>query len=192
MDLIVSASTTAPSSIRHYMEMLASLDNVPRKAKQFRNFTANSLNLRGKQANDTVDSMWNYLSDLREKEQEAKKEKEEAQKKQMEQDEDQNRERPDEPKSLKEAVKSREVAKEVPAEAAGSSEITPKEVKKAMKKALKKAPSRSMKIKELRHTVRLSLGCGESERKRLKKMIGDQIKVDSDRIKVDGKLVTLR
>ena len=35
------------------MEMLASLDNVPPKAKQFRNFTANSLNLRGNQANET-------------------------------------------------------------------------------------------------------------------------------------------
>ena len=89
-------------------------------------------------------------------------------------------------------MKLREVAKEGPVEAVGSSELTPKEVKKAMKKALKKAASRSMKIKELRCTVRLSLGCGESERKRLKKMSGDQIKVDSDRIKVDGKLMTLR
>lgn len=188
MDLIVSASSSAPVSIRRYMGMLASLDNVPRKPKQFRNFTANSLNLKGKQASDIVDSLWNYLAQLRDKDQETKKKEEEEQKRQKEQAEAQikssdEKEKPPVSDNGKEFDTKR---------TNGKDKVTPKKVEKAMKKVLKKAPSRTMKLKELRRAVQNYLECGNSEKKRLKEVLGDQIKVNIDGIKVDGKLVTLR
>ena len=193
MDLVVSASSTAPVSIRHYMGLLASLDNVPRKPKQFRNFTANSLNLRGKQASHIVDSLWNYLSQLRDKDQEAKKKEDEYHKAQEEHN---GQKEEEETKSLDEQeeppVISDNRKKSDTKRTNGKDKFTPKKVTKAMKKVLKKAPNRTMKLKELRHAVQNYLECGKSDRKRLKEVIGDQIKVNIDRIKVDGKLVTLR
>jgi flagellar biosynthesis GTPase FlhF len=182
MDLIASASTTAPVSIRDSLKMLASLDNVPRKPKQFRNFTANSLNLRGN--NDIVDSMWKHLSQLRDKEQEAKKEKEEEQKRQKE-EEDAQEKSLDKREKLSVSANGKEPDYK-------KDKVTSKRVEKAMKKVLKKAPNRTLKLKELRRAVRNHLECDGSEKVRVKEIIGEQIKVAIDRIKVDGKLVTLR
>jgi hypothetical protein len=44
---------------------MANLDNVPRKAKAFSNFTSNSLNLRGPKGQAIVTEIWNYLDSLR-------------------------------------------------------------------------------------------------------------------------------
>jgi hypothetical protein len=44
---------------------MANLDNVPRKAKAFYNFTSNSLNLRGPKGQAIVTEIWNYLDSLR-------------------------------------------------------------------------------------------------------------------------------
>jgi hypothetical protein len=187
MDLIASASTTAPVSMRDSLKMLASLDNVPRKPKQFRNFTANSLNLRGN--NDIVDSMWKYLSQRRDEEQEAKKKKEEEQR-QHKEEEEAKQKSIDEQEKL--SVSANGIESDDKKTNGTKDKVTPKKVKKAMKKVLKKAPSQTLKLKKLRRAVRNHLDCGDSDKKRLKEMIGEQIKVDNDRIKVDGKLVTLR
>lgn len=75
MDLIQNSVSGAPDSIRSYMTSMARLDNVPRKEKQFRNFTANSLNLRGNRNGAAiVDDIWKYLQQLREKQQKEKEE----------------------------------------------------------------------------------------------------------------------
>lgn len=199
MELISSASTSAPGSIRHYMEMLASLDNVPRKPKQFRNFTANSLNLRGKQATEVVDSLWNHLSMLRNEQQEAKKMEEEEQKRLKEEAEEKKSET--EASTTKgtseqeESVPSDKLEKEVSDTAKLQSkgkDVSAKKVRKAMKKVLKKAPGRSMKIKELRRAVRQYLECDDSGKPMVKRLIGDELKGANDRIKVDGKLVILQ
>jgi hypothetical protein len=194
MDLIATASSTAPVSIRKYMEMLASLDNVPRKPKQFRNFTANSLNLRGKQAIDVVDSLWNHLSELRAKEQEAAKKKEENDNIRHK-EEEQNQVKKTEIKDCKseQVLTSSNDAGKIPdnkGENKGK-DISAKKVKKAMKKVLKKAPGRKMKLKKLRRAVRIYLECGDSGKPKVKEMIGEQL-VNSDRIKVEGKVVILR
>lgn len=191
MELIATASSTAPVSIRDYMERLAALDNVPRKPKQFRNFASNSLNLRGKHATDVVDSMWNHLSQLREKEQEAKKKEEEEQSSLQE-----------EAKKRKESEEVKNVNVETPSNVMTSSNnnkkgsegksVSAKKVRKAMKKVLKKAPGRSMKVKELRRAVRQYLECEDVAKPKVKQMIGDELKSDNDRIKVEGKLVMLR
>ena len=189
MDLIVAASSTAPVSIRQYMEMLASLDNVPRKPKQFRNFTANSLNLRGKQATDVVDSLWNHLSELRAKEQEAKTREEDEQKscKEHEEKEAKNTESKD---CGSEKSNTMGTISNMTESKGKDISLSPKKVKKAMKKVLKKAPGRKMKLKELRRAVRSYLECGHLGKLIVKQMIGEQL-VESDRIKVEGKLVFL-
>lgn len=196
MDLIVTASSTAPDSIRQYMEMLASLDNVPRKPKQFRNFTANSLNLRGKQATDVVDKLWNHLSQLRDKEQEAKKKEEEEQKRLKEEAENKAKKEVSKESGVEKPSKVHTLlngAEKVSnGKGAKGHDFSAKKVRKAMKKVLKKAPGRSMKLKELRRAVRTYLECGDSGGPKVKKMIGEELKGENDRIKVEGKLVILR
>ena len=72
MDLIADAIDTAPAHLKHHLRDMASLDNVPRKEKPFRNFTSNSLNLRGKNGDATVSEIWSYLKEIREKQQQRK------------------------------------------------------------------------------------------------------------------------
>jgi len=74
MDLIADAIDTAPAHLKHHLRDMATLDNVPRKEKPFRNFTSNSLNLRGKNGDATVSEIWSYLKEIREKQQQQKKE----------------------------------------------------------------------------------------------------------------------
>jgi hypothetical protein len=57
--------TTLPRHLRSYLQTMANLDNVPRKAKAFYNFTSNSLNLRGPKGQAIVTEIWNYLDSLR-------------------------------------------------------------------------------------------------------------------------------
>ena len=191
-ELIANASSTAPASIQSHLEMLASLDNVPRKPKQFRNFTANSLNLRGRQATDIVDAMWNHLSMLRDKEQEAKKKDEDEQKRiQEERERAENKSsETEQPSKAQESFKNVE-QKSMDCGGAKDLKVSPKKVKKAMKKVLKKAPGRSMKLKALRKAVQTHLDCGDSGRPKIKKLIGQEL-VDSNKIKVEGKLVILQ
>jgi hypothetical protein len=66
---IADASEAAPAHLKHYMRTMSQLDNVPRKEKQFRNFTANSLNLRGGQKDSVVSEIWALLQVQRQKQQ---------------------------------------------------------------------------------------------------------------------------
>jgi hypothetical protein len=67
MNSIASAVDSAPAHLRNYVQTMSQLDNVPRKEKQFRNFTANSLNLRGNQRDAIVSDIWTLLQAEREK-----------------------------------------------------------------------------------------------------------------------------
>eukprot|EP00541_Cyclophora_tenuis_P008953 CAMPEP_0116557090 /NCGR_PEP_ID=MMETSP0397-20121206/9046_1 /TAXON_ID=216820 /ORGANISM="Cyclophora tenuis, Strain ECT3854" /LENGTH=218 /DNA_ID=CAMNT_0004082507 /DNA_START=76 /DNA_END=732 /DNA_ORIENTATION=- len=190
MDLIAEASNSAPSSLQAYMCRLSMLGNVPRKEKQFRNFTSNSLNLRGNQA-QIVQSLWKYLSDLRATQQ--------AEQQSKQQQQQQQQHTPDETidrhvcPTVKEAKMEKVGHVESPKKA--SSELTCKSVRKTVRKLLKKAPKRSMKIKALRSAVRDALGLdnnnNKTTKKKLKEMLTNELNTDSKRIKVDGKLVTL-
>jgi hypothetical protein len=76
MELIVSSVPAAPSHLRQYMQTISTLSNIPRKEKQFRNFTANSLNLGGgrQHAEKIVSDIWSFLCTLREKQQKQRQE----------------------------------------------------------------------------------------------------------------------
>jgi cell growth-regulating nucleolar protein len=192
MDIVTSRVATAPPHLRDYMRTMAGLDNIPRKEKQFRNFTANSLMLRGKNSEGIVGEIWQILKAEREKRQAVK---EQQQKEQKEKEEEAKR------------IKSEEAARESKDKDGSSSEgeekpktdenksdssIDPKKVHKAMKKVLKKAPNRSMKIKELRKVIGCQLGLPKSARKRLKELVLQAPNSSKKTtIKVDGKIITL-
>lgn len=194
MELIATASLSAPSTIQRHVEMLASLDNVPRKPKQFRNFTANSLNLRGRQATDIVDAMWNHLSQLHDKEQEARKREEEEQKLLQETSKKAQSEISETREACK-ALKSSAIADEKisNSKCEKGSNVSPKTMKRAMKKVLKKAPGRSMKLKDLRRAVRGYLAYGDSSQPKIsKKMLIRELVGNDSKFMVEGKVVILR
>ena len=65
-------------------------------------------------------------------------------------------------------------------------------LRKNGKKVLKKAPNRSMKIKALRTAIEDQLGIEKTMRKKLKALLSQEIQVDTEKIVVDGKVVTLK
>jgi cell growth-regulating nucleolar protein len=184
-DLVEACVDTAPGHLKSYMRTMAGLDNIPRKEKQFRNFTANSLSLRG--SNESiVGEIWNVLKTEREKRQ---KEREKQQKEQKERDEKAKEVREiDTAKKLEEKSSAGE-----PSAQSGEVNLDPKTVHKAMKKALKKAPNKSMKLKELRKLLGEKLGLPRSANKRLKKLLQTEPGLSSktSKIKVDGKIIML-
>mmetsp|Transcript_14846 Transcript_14846/g.22252 ORF Transcript_14846/g.22252 Transcript_14846/m.22252 type:complete len:212 (+) Transcript_14846:19-654(+) len=81
MEIINDSFEKCPPAATSYLETLSSYDNVPRKEKAFRNFAANSLNLRGAHGDAIVSSIWSHLSSVREeklKDQAKLKEQEQA------------------------------------------------------------------------------------------------------------------
>jgi cell growth-regulating nucleolar protein len=183
--LIAAAAESAPSALKSYMQRLAELDNVPRKEKPFRNWAANSLNLRGQQASVTA-SLWEYLSDVWGREQ--------AERKKVEDEEKRLKDERTEKQRLGVEAKTETDTPETTSEQASDEniELSSKTVRRAMKKVLKKAPKRSMKIKLLRTAVEDTLGIKKHLQKKLKMMLANEIQADSDKLVVDGKRVTLK
>lgn len=180
---MTSCAENAPGPLKGHMRTMAGLDNIPRKEKQFRNFTANSLNLRGKNGDTIVGEIWNVLKQERERRQ---AEKEAQQKADEEQSRKEEEKRTEEQKSRgdHEAIEKPSNDK--------SSIVDVKKVKKAMKKELKKAPNRSMKLKELRKLLGEKLGLPKAAKKQLKKLLEDAPELSTKtKVKVDGKLIML-
>jgi hypothetical protein len=177
------------------MDQLAMLDNVPRKEKQFRNFTVNSLKLKGASAERTKDEIWKHLSKVREDE---KQKKEEAQKKQQssQQSAKDTKKEEAEPTSISDDDKSsKEDTLEKESPPSSPSMPSEKEVTKAAKKALKKAPNKSLKFKALRKTVQESLVIktkSDSAKKEWKKLLKQCVDANSKKLVVDGKIVSLK
>lgn len=181
MDILDSSIEKAPLYLKSYMQTMSGLDNIPRKEKQFRNFTSNSLNLRGAKES-IVGEIWVLLKTEREKRQ---AEREEQQRKEKESKE---KEKAPTPAPEKVATPSEESE----SKSGKESEIDVKTVHKAMRKALKKAPNKSMKLKDLRKIIEKKLGLPSSANKRLKKML--QAAPESSKkskVKVDGKVIML-
>ena len=194
MDLIAEAVDTAPGHLKHHVHAMSSLDNVPRKEKAFRNFTSNSLNLRGKSGEATVSEIWVFLCDLRE-----------AQKQQtaiVSRDDSGASNQQTEKESVVDSPANVEVVSSVDdhdsGEAIGQKNtgdkttsetaISKKTVQKAMKRALKKASERALTVKALRKVVHNKLVC---DKILLKKLVEQNLK-SSDKFVVDGKRVTLK
>jgi len=194
MDLVASSVATAPGRLRNHLQVIATLSNVPRKEKQFRNFAANSLNLRGKKNGETiVAEIWKYLQSRREEQQQHNK----AQSKAADESKDTQTD-------SKEQVTTEEATSMKPSdrklgEAAkisnenGYSQADPKSVKKAMKKVLKKASNHSMSIKRLRKAVQAHLGLPKSSKKSLKGLLRQNLQeAKKQTFVLDGKTVTLQ
>eukprot|EP00547_Thalassionema_nitzschioides_P003025 CAMPEP_0194206582 /NCGR_PEP_ID=MMETSP0156-20130528/5566_1 /TAXON_ID=33649 /ORGANISM="Thalassionema nitzschioides, Strain L26-B" /LENGTH=263 /DNA_ID=CAMNT_0038933133 /DNA_START=29 /DNA_END=820 /DNA_ORIENTATION=- len=185
MDLIERGASEAPVNLRISIQRLTDLGNVPRKEKQFRNFAANSLNLRGKQV-EIVSQIWNFLSGLREKENAEKKRLNEV-------DKDENQ-KENESEGKKEHCKEKDAkssnGNENYIEKESKDDLSSKRVRKTAKKILKKGKS-SMKLKHLRSEVCKALGLDKNLQKRLKKMLEIEIGADDSRFKVDGKMISL-
>lgn len=185
MELIAEASETAPSALQSYMRRLSELDNVPRKEKPFRNWAANSLNLRGQQTL-IAGNLWTFLSELREKEQLERK-------KAGEEDEMLSPDLVEKRRLDEKSPTENEMVETVSEQTVDNNTLcTPKTVRKTMKKILKKAPKRSMKIKALRNAVQGAIGISHSMRKKLKAMVSSEIQAYSDKIVLIGKVVTLK
>ena len=161
------------------MDQLAIFENVPRKEKQFRNFTVNSLKLKGSQAEKIKDDIWTLLIKVRE---ESKIE--------QHSNKVENPVLPDRPSEPKPAISDtndeqpKTLATQYPSE---------KAVTKAIKKVLKKAPNKQLKFKVLRKQVRqsFSLNVDESGKKKWNTLLRECVDANPKRLIVDGKVVTL-
>mmetsp|Transcript_38355 Transcript_38355/g.43792 ORF Transcript_38355/g.43792 Transcript_38355/m.43792 type:complete len:258 (-) Transcript_38355:76-849(-) len=169
MNLLQQCTETAdaPQSIRCSLQRLADMGNVPRKEKQFRNFVANSLNLRGgrQQQSNHVNDLWNLLSERRNKEILMEKKK-----------------REEEEKILKHKEEEQKLSVE-------KTSLSSKQVRKTARKILKKSSSSSMKMKHLRNKVLETLGLEKSQQKKLKKILQNEL--GTKKFKIDGKMVKL-
>lgn len=182
------------------MDQLAMLENVPRKEKQFRNFTVNSLRLRGPGGENIKGEIWALLSKVREDEKKKREEEENARKKKQQS------------KQSEEKDTSPEVAKESEATAVNVSEDdnnssesknnassakdlpSEKAVTTAIKKALKKAPNKQLKFKALRKQVQESLAFKADKgaaKKQWKKLCQQCVDANPKKLVVDGKTVSL-
>jgi cell growth-regulating nucleolar protein len=185
MDLIERASAIAPMGMQQQLQSLASMGNVPRKEKQFRNFATNSLNLRGKQATDFLDQIWKFLNEMRNKENDARKEQ---MAKEKELDDARKRKEKEELEAQEKAAKEN-IGANSPRDANKPELPCSKTVRKTMKKILKKATV--IKVTRLRKMVCEALGIDKSLQKKLKKMIRKELDADDAKIKVDGKMIQL-
>ncbi|KAL7542754.1 hypothetical protein ACHAXR_012822 [Thalassiosira sp. AJA248-18] len=188
------AAETAPPSLKSHMDQLAMLENVPRKEKQFRNFTVNSLRLRGPSGEKAKNDIWALLVKVREDEKKRKEEED-------------NKKQQSKPAAKKEESKPRTAS--VSEEDDGSSSNSnsnknssttdlplpsEKTVTKAMKKALKKAPNKQLKFKALRKQVQESLLIKDNKggkKKEWKKLLQECLDANPKRLVLDGKIVTL-
>ena len=191
MDIVVSCIETCPGNLKNYMQTMASLDNIPRKQKQFRNFTANSLRLKGSHGDSIVGELWNVLQAEREKRLAAKKQEEEQEKAKKEAQQ-QAKEKEAKKKSAQKDDDDSSSSSSSSSEEEKEPEIDPKQVNKQMKKALKKAPNKVMKIKDMRKVIGKKLKIPKSAEKKLKELIKNAPQLSKSKIVVDGKLLKLQ
>ena len=183
MELIRDSIASAPGPLKHYLETMAGLDNVPRKEKQFRNFTTNSLNLsNNKGGENIVSGIWNHLKGLREKQLAERAQAQAQVKKEAE---------ISEPKSEDDESVQKKVEDNGGASAKGK--LDGKTVKKAMKKVLKKAKDKSMTEKILRKAVQEHLGLSKESKSDVKALVKTNVVSSKDAIfEVNGKIISLK
>lgn len=175
------------------MNQLTMCENVPRKEKQFRNFTNNSLRLKGADGERIKGEIWALLSKVRDEE---KKIKEEDEKKRKEQQEKQSNQNPKTEKDGASKKKTKSVSESSDDESVKASAATidlpsKKDATKAIKKALKKAPSKQLKFKALRKQMQSVFKADKSGKKKLKKLLQECLDDNPKKLAVDGKIVML-
>lgn len=182
------AAEKAPQSLKSYMDQLAMLENVPRKEKQFRNFTVNSLRLKGPGGEKIKNEIWAFLAKVRDEEKKRREEEDNARKEKHQSQKSEEDKKP-EPKAAsvsEDDDNSSSISKsstpELPSE---------KAVTKAMKKVLKKAPNKQLKFKAVRKQVQESLAF-KADKKQWKKLCQRCVDSNPKKLVLDGKVVSLR
>lgn len=186
-------SSSNPQLLQSYLNTMAGLDNIPRKEKQFLNFMANSLNLKGgKHGVDICKQLWNILKQEKDRRIMAEKERTQDSLKEKETSEEEtSSSSAEQPQPEKDSNTPPPPSKEPTNSAADTSpsnntkDIDKKKVHKAMKKALKKAPNRSMKVKDLRKLLWQEYGI------QAKKTQLQQVMASYKKAKIDGKTISL-
>lgn len=188
MELLADSVSQAPTPLRHYLTEISARDNVPRKEKQFRNFVANSMKI----PKSTVEQIWNFLKELKDRQQkeaaalkeaETKKADENASKRKAE-----NTPKADE----KMAGTSHKPSSQSTSVVENSNSKLPSadQVKKAMKKILKKEEGKAMPVKHLRKAVCAMYGVEKNGKKRMKNLLKEHL--SGKKFVVDGKIVRLK
>jgi hypothetical protein len=170
MDLLAESVNTCPPHLKHHLQTMANLDNVPRKEKQFRNFTSNSLNLHKRESEAIVQEIWLYLKQLKDQQVLAKKEtadeieRQKLAAVQSTKDDDlvQNEERNSTSLAI---VESSTPIADVDAK------LLAKAVEKAMRRVLKQQQNKSMQMKRLRKAVKKELATAKVGKDKLKELI---------------------
>jgi len=190
-----SLHDSPPKYLLSHLEQISCLDNVPRKAKPFRNFACNSLRLRGNNTTDMkiVDSIWKHLCTVKEK---GLKKKEQADKLEVNDQSPKIKDKQAEKESKgvqnEESVgmKEKNVGDVVHRENQTSNHGNKKKLKSAMKRVLKKAPKHRLKLKDLRKMIeneKIWISSHENEsktsKKGLKRLILEQVKLREKMVK---------
>lgn len=168
------------------------LENVPRKEKQFRNFTVNSLRLKGPHGEQVKSEIWALIVKVKEEANNSKKEvgeKKEQPKQIPKEDEVDASDRST--KTTSDAAVSE--SDDEPSKDASTDLPSEKAVTKAIKKALKRAPNGQLKFKALRKRVQesLSFEIGKSGKKKWKKLLRECVDANPKKLLLNGKNVTL-
>jgi LYAR-type C2HC zinc finger len=192
MVLIADSVEKAPGRLQPHLSAMVSLANVPRNAKAFRNFTANSLNLRGKQGDAVVTDLWDFLQTIRN---EHKKETNTETK-----CVGSNQKGTSQQPAPSERASSETIKAAVPESSQSTNDdkakakakqnspaIDKKTVRKAMKRMLKKHKSLTDKV--LRKEVRVKLG--NVSKSQVKDLVRAELG-DKDLFTVEGKTIRLR
>jgi hypothetical protein len=221
MDLVHSAVGEAPAHLKSQLSIIAGLDNVPRKEKQFRNFASNSLNLhRGTGAN-VVSEIWTLLKSRQQQVLDERKKVEEQQASEKQSKISSKAENGQSVVTCKDIIESSTATttevitsesestetsgatvdveateKESSDNMVAAPEITKKSVRKAMKTVLKKSKS-SLSTKRLRKAVELHMGVSKCSKKAIKSMIGQNLNHGNGDKKLptfmlEGKNISLR
>jgi hypothetical protein len=166
------------------MDQLAILENVPRKEKQFRNFTVNSLKLKGPNAEMVKSELWILLMKVRE---------------------ERNTEQQStvDVKKVVDPVPVPSTATETKTTILGSDEKqstgvdteypSEKAVTKVIKKMLKKASNKQLKFKALRKQVQSTFAfkTDESGKKKWEELLQNCVDANPKKFGMNGKFVTL-
>lgn len=188
------AAEQAPPTLKSYMDQLAMLENVPRKEKQFCNFTVNSLRLKGPRGDKVKSEIWAHLVKVRDEEKKRKEEDENKWKSSKDEVEVSDSSTKSEAKTVSASSDDEPSNKESSADKSPSTDLpTEKVVTKAMKKTLKKAPNKQLKFKALRKQVQesLSIKTDKAGKKKWKKLLQQCVDANPSKLVVDGKVVKL-
>lgn len=189
------AAETAPSSLKSYMDQLAECENVPRKEKQFRNFTVNSLKLRGPSGERAKGEIWALLVKARDDEKKIREEQEKEDKEAKLAAQKQNEVDQASKKSNSQTVSDSDDESGSSSDSDTSTPALPSEkaVTKVMKKMLKKSSNKQMKFKALRKQVQhsFSLKADKEGKKKLKCLLQQCVDSNPEKLVMNGQIVTL-